>query len=154
MATRQSRRRAAEQAVINAAHEYVADPQGPGTYRQLIAAVEEHERLGLEMPGTAIIANDATTTSSEAPKLSDLGKMARECLDEIMTVHNNGGIGLTCDQLEQVMRREHQSVSARVNELRDKGWLMDSQVKRKTRRNRPAIVWMPTYRARVQAAEE
>lgn len=151
MATRQSTRRAAEQAVINAAHQYVADPQGPGNYRRLIAAVEEHERLGLETPGKAIIANDAGETSSRAPELSDLGKLARECLDEIMTVHNNGGVGLTCDQLEQVMKREHQTVSARVNELRDKGWLMDSTVRRKTRRNRPAIVWMPTYRAREQA---
>jgi hypothetical protein len=55
--------------------------------------------------------------------------------------------GLTCDEVEQALDRTHQSMSARVNELRDTGWIIDSGTRRKTRSGRAAIVWTPTQAA-------
>jgi len=128
--TARSTRRAAEQAIINAAHAYIADPQGPGNYRRLIVAVEDHDRL-----------------EAGASMNTHVGRLARQCFDEIGTVYRNGGVGLTVDQLEQVMHGKHQTISARVNELRNKGWLADTGIKRPTRSGRPAIVWTPTVQA-------
>ena len=147
--TARSTRRAAEQAIINAAHAYIADPQGPGNYRRLIVAVEDHDRLGLDTTSQPAFSNNSTDTSAEAGASMNthVGRLARQCFDEIGTVYRNGGVGLTVDQLEQVMHGKHQTISARVNELRNKGWLADTGIKRPTRSGRPAIVWTPTVQA-------
>jgi hypothetical protein len=57
------------------------------------------------------------------------------------------GIGLTCDEVEQALDRTHQSISARVNQLRDSGWIVDSGERRKTRSGRNAVVWTPSQAA-------
>ena len=57
------------------------------------------------------------------------------------------GLGLTCDEIEMYLDRTHQSISARINELRDSGWIIDSGKRRKTRSGRAAIVWTPTQAA-------
>ena len=44
------------------------------------------------------------------------------------------------------MERTHQSISARVNEFKDTGWIIDSGTRRKTRSGRAAIVWTPDDR--------
>ena len=75
------------------------------------------------------------------------GALSKLCYDEIATVYHNDGIGLTVDALEQVLQRSHQTVSARVNELRDRGWVVDSGHRRKTRSGRSAIVWSPSAQA-------
>jgi hypothetical protein len=148
--TATSTRRAAEVAVIDAAHAYVVDPQGPGTYRRLLTAVEGHDALGLDTTSQPAFSNNSTDTSAEAgaSMFTHVGKLARQCFDEIASVYRNDGVGMTVDALEQVLNRSHQSVSARVNELRNKGWLTDSGVRRKTRSGRPAIVWSPTEQAK------
>ena len=76
-----------------------------------------------------------------------VGKLAKLCFDEIGAVYRNDGVGLTVDALEQILNRSHQSVSARVNELRNKGWVTDSGIRRATRSGRSAIVWTPTVQA-------
>jgi len=150
--TSRSTRRAAEMAIINAAHTYVADPQGPGNYRRLIVAVEEHDQIGLDATTQPAFSHNSTDTSAEAGASvnTHVGKLARQCFDEIEVVYNSGSHGLTVDQLEQLLNRSHQSVSARVNELRDKGWVVDSGERRKTRSGRKAIVWQPSTASRSQ----
>ena len=144
--TKNSTRRAAEMAVIAAAHRYVADPQGPGTYRTLIGAVEDHDRIGLDATVQPTIGNNTTDTSAAAGASvrKSVGQLAQQCLDEIKVVTESGGYGLSVDQIEIILNRSHQSVSARVNELRDKGWVRDSGHRRRTRSGRKAIVWEPT----------
>ena len=55
-----------------------------------------------------------------------------------------GPRGITCDEVEVALDRTHQSMSPRVNELRDTGWFVDSGVRRKTRSGRAAVVWTPS----------
>lgn len=56
--------------------------------------------------------------------------------------------GRTTDEVEEELNRTHQSISARVNALKDAGWIIDSGQRRKTRSGREAIVWTPTQAAR------
>lgn len=52
--------------------------------------------------------------------------------------------GLTDDDLERILKRAHQSVSATRNALVADGWLEDSGARRETRYGNPAVVWRPT----------
>ena len=143
--TARSTRQAAEQAIINAAYSYISCPTGGvEEFRTLAEAVEEHHRLGLaELNHRGTTSNNSTDTSGEAAaSLGDIAGLAITCFDEIVS---RGG--LTCDQLEVILARPHQTVSARVNDLRDKGWIVDSSFRRKTRSNRNAIVWSPSQAA-------
>jgi len=146
--TARSTRRAAEMAIIDAAYKYV---RSWDVYDRahLSSVVQEHEALGLDTTSQPAFSNNSTDTSAEASASMNthVGRLARQCFDEIGAVYRNGGVGLTVDQLEQVMHGKHQTISARVNELRNKGWLADAGIKRPTRSGRPAIVWTPTVQA-------
>ena len=48
--------------------------------------------------------------------------------------------GATCDEVEAALGLKHQTCSARIRELRDKGLLVDSGYQRKTRSGRKAAV--------------
>jgi hypothetical protein len=52
--------------------------------------------------------------------------------------------GLTCDEVEDLMSERHQTISARVNELRDGGLIVDTGARRRTRSNRKAAVYVAT----------
>lgn len=148
--TPRSTRRAAEMAVIDAAITYVHEPVATSyTYGVLGRAVREYEALGLDTTSQATFSNNSTDTSSEAgaSMAEHVGQLAQLCYDEILVSHRNNGVGLTVDALEQILARSHQSVSARVNELRNKGWVTDSGIRRATRSGRSAIVWRPTSQA-------
>ena len=148
--TERSTRRAAEMAVIDAAHAYINHYRfSPHGDDDLAAAVRAHESLGLDDTAQPAFSHNSTDTSAAAgtSMIEHVGQLARQCFDEIAIIYRNDGVGLTVDQLEQLLNRSHQSVSARVNELRNKGWLRDSGVRRTTRSGRKAIVWMPTVQA-------
>lgn len=49
--------------------------------------------------------------------------------------------GRTCDEVEEATGLLHQTASARVRELFQKGLIKDSGAKRDTRSGRSAIVW-------------
>jgi len=151
--TARSTRRAAEIAIIDAAYRLVLNGYWrPDDKIRLGAAVQAHSELGLDETSQPAFSNNSTDTSAEAGASMNphVGKLARECFDEIAAVWRNDGVGMTVDALEQTLNRSHQSVSARVNELRNKGWLVDSGIRRKTRSGRPAIVWTPTHQAVTQ----
>lgn len=50
--------------------------------------------------------------------------------------------GATCDEIEQELGLTHQTASARVNELRNRGFIEDSKARRKTRSGRNAVVYI------------
>jgi len=140
--TTNSTRRAAEAAIIDAAFGFRNDPS-QATENRLAETVDELEALGLEMPNLPALSNNTTDTSGEAgASLSNIAGVARQCYDEIVLAG-----GLTVDQLEVALNGRHQTISARVNQLRDGGWVIDSGIRRKTRSNRNAIVWRPTEQA-------
>ena len=148
--TERSTRRTAEMAVIDEANRLVDKLGWQGyPFEALSRAVYAHRQLGLDTTSQPAFSHNSTDTSAEAGASMNqhVAGIARQCFDEITSVYRSDGVGLTVDQLEQLMNSRHQTVSARVNELRNKGWVRDSGVKRPTRSGRSAIVWMPTVQA-------
>ena len=149
--TARAKQQAADQQLIDAIYSWSRlRADYPSMAMQgLLRAVSTHKQVGLDITSQPAIANDTTDTSAAAgySMVPHVGKLARAVWDEVAHIHRNGGGGLTVDQLEQILNRSHQSVSARVNELRNKGWLVDSGKKRDTRSERPAIIWVPSERS-------
>jgi predicted transcriptional regulator len=57
--------------------------------------------------------------------------------------------GMTCDEVEvKLDPMPHQTVSARINELRNTGYIEESGEQRNTRRGRKAVVYKATSKAR------
>lgn len=153
--TARSTRRAAETELIDAAIGYADTIHWPTTISaspegaRFIQALADYNELGLAEVGQPAFSNNSTDTSAAAgDSIRHLtGALSTLCYDEIAAVYRNGGVGLTVDALEQHLQRPHQTVSARVNELRDRGWVVDSGIRRNTRSGRKAIVWQPSEAA-------
>ena len=150
MTTRSERERA-EQEVIDAAFTLHRNNYGiveaywrPEDKIRLRDAVMELEALGLaQLSERGTTSNNSTDTSAQAAaSIGNISGLARTCFDEIVLAG-----GLTTYQLTQVLGREHQTISARVNDLMRKGWIVDSGQRRKTGSGRNAIVWKPTHLA-------
>ncbi len=58
------------------------------------------------------------------------------------TIHQGKSWGQTCDEIETMIDLPHQTVSARIWELRKAGLVVDSGRRRTTRSGRGAIVWV------------
>lgn len=150
--TERSTRRAAETKLIDAAYHWYnayinSLPSYAHTVLDLRDAVKAHVALGLEMPDQPAYSNNSTDTSAAAPVLGKIAGDARKCFDEILIRHNNGAVGLTADQVSVCTGLPHQTASARINGLRNSGWIIDSGQWRHTRSNRKAIVWKPSLAA-------
>ena len=50
--------------------------------------------------------------------------------------------GVTCDRIEEALNMRHQTCSARITELSQRGLIIDSLRRRKTRSGRTAVVWV------------
>mgnify|MGYP001814868200 CR=1 FL=1 len=151
--TKASEHRAADQELIDAVYSWNRMRLDYPTMSEigLARAIEKHQSVGLDTSRHPALGNKTDTSRAAADSMADsVGPLAQRCFDEIMVVFRNEGVGLTCDQIEQLVDGRHQTISARVNELRDKGWIMDSGNRRKTRSGRPAIVWKPTLRAQMR----
>jgi hypothetical protein len=152
--TARSRRREAELAVIEAASKLVrgqrhlwVDDIGPTLRRQLVEAVDALGALDLEVPDAVRTGdNNPCLTSSEAAEWmrDKAGDLAGRVFVAILKAHRGGGTGLTTEQVERALGGKHQTVSPRVTELRDKGFIVDSGFRRLTASGRKAIVWTPT----------
>jgi hypothetical protein len=66
-------------------------------------------------------------------------------------IYEEGRGGSTSDQAETALAMTHQTVSARFNELRNKGLLEESGEMRKTRSGRKAAVYVVTEKGRLAA---
>jgi hypothetical protein len=159
--TERSKRRSAEMAVINAAVRWktayfrqMLSGERPnvsheGEY-ELAKAVGALEALGLATPDKAPVNSDAPQTAHDAATYmrDKAGIVARDVYDCIvLAIVQRGDIGMTSDEVERRLKRPHQSVSARINQLRDLGYLVDTGERRRTgveHKGRPAIVWAPS----------
>jgi predicted transcriptional regulator len=120
-------------------------------YNNLCLAVDRYMNLSLQEAATAAVSRRHPETSHHAAaSLTNVGAIARKVFDEIALVFEESGTGLTSDQVEQILGGRHQTISARVNELRERGWITDSGLRRPTRSGRKAIVWKPTQKAMIQ----
>ena len=61
--------------------------------------------------------------------------------EQVLSAIRHAPDGLTCDDVEALMNLRHQTASARVNELRNDGAIVDSGLRRPTRSGRKATVW-------------
>lgn len=141
------KRRQAELKLIEAAYRWRRSmlSTGPATF-ELADAIDALRGIPLDAPDGAPVSAKAPKTAKDAAvEFQPLaGALAMSVFDMIASANLAGARGYTSDQLEQLMNRQHQSISARLNELRNKGWIMDSGVRRPTRAGRSAIVWEPT----------
>lgn len=143
-------RRAAELEVIEAAMKL-----GDLAYHyDLGNAVDRYKALGLE-PATQ------TRTSRGAPVTSHMaaaymhGRYVKSLVAWIVRLlYAAPEGGLTGDEIEMLTRRSHQSVSPRLNELRDNGWIVANGHLRQTRSGQPALVWKLTATARALLTQE
>lgn len=80
--------------------------------------------------------------TSEAAAKSMVGDASqlREFVYEV--IHGAGAGGMTCDEVEVETSLRHQTASARIRELQQRGRLIDSHRRRPTRSGRHAIVWV------------
>jgi hypothetical protein len=120
-------------------------------------AIEKLDALDLEAPDAVRTGdNNPCLTSSQAAEY--FRKHAKHRVAEVFAaiykVALGGGVGLTTEQVERQLGRTHQSVSPRVTELRDKGLIKDSGMRRFTQQRRPAIIWTPTEVAVVAAGRD
>lgn len=93
------------------------------------------------------------TFSADAPynKGSDTSRSAAESIQPVLSkmelqvyqhIAKQGRNGATCDEIEVALNFRHQTASARVNGLAKKARVADSKARRRTRSNRPAVVWV------------
>jgi uracil-DNA glycosylase len=84
---------------------------------------------------------------------SDTSKAAAESIaadsgqlrEFVFSYIEKAGIGgMTCDEVEEAADMRHQTASARIRELAQKGRIVDSGRRRPTRSSRMAIVWIET----------
>lgn len=159
--TRNSKRRAAEQAVIDAA---IANANRlKSAYnretllrreRELITAVEALEALDLELPGDARSSTRHPVTSDQAAAWMRGARAKSAAARIVRWLYQRHYGGSTVDELIRDLSMPHQTCSPRVNELRNDGWIVDSGEKRLTRAKQEAIVWKLSTRARTLLAAE
>lgn len=82
-----------------------------------------------------------TSKAAFASLQEQLSGLRAEVYEHIATAPTGG---LTCEEVETIMKGKHQTISARVCELHRMGMIKDSGVRRMTKGKRKAIVWVPT----------
>ena len=112
----------------------------------LAKRVAELQELGLAEPNRVRTVTHAPETSHEAAASmrARAGSDAHPVFQTIWLAWKRESVGLTTDQIEARLNRTHQSISARVNQLKNEGWIIDSGYRLRTRSGRKAIVWTPT----------
>lgn len=154
-----SRRVAAQQELVDAAISFVPLDEQVGIEDSDVSIVEWLDAkarltnavaavlaLQLETPGKVKAPWPKPKTSQEAAAY--MAQYVEKPLGQIWLLlsraHRLGSVGLTCEQVEIRTGIKHASASARINQLRDTGWIRDSGQRRNNTSGRTAIVWTPT----------
>lgn len=145
-----SERRQAELAVLEAAHQWLsARVNYTNEYeacQALSDAVSVLDNLGygpLPAPRAAISAPETSHQAAEWMRQHQ-ASVAGRVLSAILLAWRRGSLGLTAEQVMARLQGKHQTISARVNELRNAGLIVDSGARRQTTSGRMAVVWTPT----------
>ena len=85
-----------------------------------------------------VFGSDRSKAAAESIE-KDTNRLRRLVYEEIKEA---GSSGMTCDEVEARLDLKHQTVSARMRELAIAGRIIDSELKRKTRSGRAAVVWI------------
>jgi hypothetical protein len=140
--TTRSERRAAELHVIEVARSAVRS----WNVAYLADALADLDALGLETPGRARANKGAPVTAKQAAVWMN-GEKSKSLCSKIVRLLSQYISGLTTEEIEVLLSGKHQSISPRITDLRDTGWLRDSEFRRKTKSGGDAIVWKLSYAA-------
>ena len=88
------------------------------------------------MTGAPFVKGSETSEAAATSVERELGRLQADVLRFI-----EERAGATCDEVERGLNLRHQTASARVYELRERGLIEDSGAKRKTSSGRAAVVW-------------
>lgn len=111
----------------------------PDRCRTFVAAKPDRPRPKVDRPVAPVgHAHPATATVAAAAARLRAGTRRKETYDAI---HRAGARGMTDDELETLLGRSHQSVSATRNTLMADGLIADSGHRRRTKWGNQAIVW-------------
>lgn len=109
----------------------------PGTNVDLKDAVRR--KLCIEGQLTLPYAAGSDTSKAAAESMKSTAGIIRERV--YRRVKESDTDGITCDALEVALGLSHQTCSARVNELRNAGRIIDSGRRKATRSGRKAVVY-------------
>lgn len=87
-------------------------------------------------PGHRNVQTSMEAADALAPKLGRLQRLA------LATVRNAGWIGLTADELAALLEMDRYSIQPRTSELKRKGLIRDSGLRRHNCTGKLAIVWV------------
>ena len=87
-------------------------------------------------PGHRNVDTSVAAANALAPKLGRLQKMALEAIKA------SGWLGLTADELAAALEMDRWSIQPRTSELRRKGLIRDSGLRRPNGTGKMAIVWV------------
>lgn len=89
-----------------------------------------------DAPGHRNVDTSIAAATALAPKLGRLQRMAETA------IRNAGQYGLTADELAARLGMDRWSIQPRTSELRRKGLIRDSGLRRPNATGKQAIVWM------------
>lgn len=89
-----------------------------------------------DTPGHRNVETSISAAEALAPKLGRLQELAKS------TIAQAGSAGLTADELAERLNLDRWSVQPRTTELRRKGLIRDSGLRRLNASGRSAIVWV------------
>ena len=89
-----------------------------------------------DAPGHRYVETSIAAADAIAPKLGRLQRMAEGA------IRNAGEIGLTTDELEDLLGFQRWSLRPRTSELKRKGLICDSGRRRQNSTGKLAIVWI------------
>lgn len=149
--TQRSERRQAELEVLAEARAFVNRFGYMSQHHDLRVAVLKLDALGLAEPTQTRTSGMAGVNSHLAAAYMHGAKAKTQTGWLLRRLHAHlTGHGYTTDELVVASGKPHQSISARVNELRDASWIVESGKTRKTRSGQQAAVWTLTEAARAE----
>ena len=89
-----------------------------------------------DAPGHRNVETSIAAAAALAPKLGRLQRMAETAIREA------GWLGLTADELAELLGMDRWSIQPRTSELRRKGLIRDSGRRRPNSTGKQAIVWV------------
>ena len=90
----------------------------------------------------------SATSKAAADSIKATAPLMRETV--LAAIRSAGADGMTCDELEALLRMPHQTCSARVHELAKAEAIYDSGNRRKTRSGRAAVVYRASAKAKLR----
>jgi len=106
------------------------------TYKDIVSSKDQ------PYGGRAPFVKGSDTSEAAADSIHEhLGKLQAGVYQEI---YRRGTWGRTCDEVEDRLHMRHQTASARIKELKDKGLIFDTGERRLTRSGSPAAVYVAT----------